>query len=81
MQQFLKKCIKPVVIDIGAFLQFRNFIYKCISDIYVFVILQVDRRHGKRDVLTPNIKSESWKENFSSVFTLTKKKGYSSPEC
>lgn len=41
----------------------------------------MDRRHGKRGAPTRNIRLESWRENFSSVFTSTKKKDYSFPEC
>lgn len=39
------------------------------------------RDHGKRDVLTPSTRLESWNGNFSSASTSTKRKDSSCPEC
>lgn len=47
---------------------------------YVF-FLQALLEQERRGVLTPSFKSASWSENSSLMFTSTRKKGCSCPEC
>lgn len=56
-------------------------LHQCVDLFFFLYISKVPPAQGRRDVHIPSFRFASWNESFSLMFTSTRRKGCSSPEC